>query len=283
MRTRAWGLVALLAVGGEGRAAELTRGGPPVADGGSLVLHYRLDGPIGGGDTERLERLYAEDEAQLGDMARVRPRVRAIIPPLLLQLDSPGGDPEEAMRLGRWLRRQGGAAEVRGGEQCASACVLVLAGAVRRTTAGAVVVHRLSLESAPPARARQAWLELDASIRRYLREMNVPAALADLALEVPPEGGRALTWAEKRRLLLEGWDPAAKEERIAALAALYGITSGQFRRRWALTQAACGSEELLERRIFTLELGPGAPDRGETMREAWNDCRWGAMGLPDAR
>jgi hypothetical protein len=81
----------------------------------------------------------------------------------------------------------------------------------------------------------------------------------------------------------EGLDGSIGGGDTERLERLFGITSGQFRRRWAGTQAACGSEELLERRIFTLELGPGAPDRGETMREAWNDCRWGAMGLPDAR
>jgi hypothetical protein len=283
MRKWAWGLAGLLAVGGEGRAADVTRVGPPVAAGETLVLLYRLDGPIRAGDTQRLDRLFTSDEANLGDVAEVRARVRGVAPSLSLELDSPGGDPEEGMRLGRWLRRHRGAAEVKSGEQCASACVLVLAGAVRRTAPGAVIVHRLALESAAPGRARQAWLDLDASIRRYLGRMNVPVALADLALEERPEGGRALTWAEKRRFLLEGWDPAAEEEYTAKLAELYGVSSGEFRRRWAGTEAACGSEDLLERRVFTLELGPGGAGLGEKMREAWNDCRWKAMGLPGAR
>jgi hypothetical protein len=283
MRTLVWALAGLLAVGGEGRAAEVTRVGPPVSAGETLVLLYRLDGPIGAGDGQRLGRLFAEDVANLGDVAEVRARVRSVAPSLSLELDSPGGDPEEGMRLGRWLRRHRGAAEVKSGEQCASACVLVLAGAVRRTSPGAVIVHRLALESTSPGQAGRAWLDLDASIRRYLARMNVPVALADMALEEPPESGRALTWAEKRRFLLEGWDPAFEEERISALARLYGVSSGEFRRRWAGTQAACGSEDLLERRILTLELGPGAADRGEKLRDAWNDCRWKAMGLPDAR
>ncbi len=143
-----------------------------------------------------------------------------------------------------------------------------------------MVVHRPYLGSATPAEARQAWLDLDASIRRYLARMNVPVGLADLALEEPPEGGRVLTRKEKRRFLLEGWDPAAEEEQIATLARLYGVTSGEYRRRWADTQTTCGSEGLLERQIFTLDLNPGAPDRAEKMHSAWRDCRWKAMGEP---
>ena len=95
-----------------------------------------------------------------------------------------------------------------------------------------------------------------------------------------PRAARALTRKEKRRFLLDGWDPAAEEEQIATLASLYGVTSGEYRRRWARRETTCGSEDLLERQIFTLELNPGAPDRAEKMRSAWNDCRWKAMGEP---
>jgi hypothetical protein len=35
--------------------------------------------------------------------------------------------------------------------------------------------------------------------------------------------------------------------------------------------------------IFTFELNPGAADRAERTRSAWNDCRWKVMGAPDAR
>ena len=279
MRT-AWAvwLAFLLVVGAEGIAGEVTR--VPVASVKAPGFSYRLEGPIGPGDTRRLARLFEADAADPGSAVRALAPARGLIGALDLELDSPGGETEEGMRLGRWLRRNHGGATVKSGELCASACVLVLAGAVRRTTPGAVVVHRPYLGSATPAQARQAWLDLDASIRRYLASMNVPVGLADVALEEPPEGGRVLTRKEKRRFLLEGWDPAAEEEQIATLASLYRVTSGEYRRRWAGTQTTCGSEDLLERQIFTLELNPGAADRAEKMRSAWNDCRWEAMGLP---
>jgi hypothetical protein len=113
--------------------------------------------------------------------------------------------------------------------------------------------------------------------------MNVPVALADLALEVPPEGGRALTPEEKRSFLLEGWDPGADEERVGALARRYGLTSGEYRLRWHATVETCGTEALLERRIVTHQLDPrhaGFP-LAEEMRTAWNECRWKAMGDPE--
>ena len=270
----------LLALGAEGLAGEVTR--VPSVD--PARKSARLQLPARGAHRARRHAavgpsLWA-DAADPGSAVTALAPARGLIGALDLELNSPGGETEEAMRLGRWLRRNRGGATVKSGELCASACVLVLAGAVRRTTPGAVVVHRPYLGSATPAQARQAWLDLDASIRRYLARMNVPVGLADLALEEPPDGGRVLTRKEKRRFLLDGWDPAAEEEQIATLARLYGVTSGEYRRRWQATQTLCGSEDLLERQIFTLDLNPGAPDRAEKMRSAWRDCRWKAMGEP---
>ena len=91
---------------------------------------------------------------------------------------------------------------------CASACVLVLAGAVNRLTPGSVVVHRHFFDSIEPLQAAKAWQRTQESIRTYLREVNVPGGLLDLALEAPPEGGRPLTLEEKREfvdLRIEGW------------------------------------------------------------------------------
>ncbi len=279
MRTACAGWVAvLLALGVEGPAAEVTRVEGEDGDG----VTYRLEGPIAAGDTRRLARLFSADAADPDSAVTALAPARAAFGAFDLELHSPGGDTDEAMRLGRWMRQHFGGATVRSGELCGSACVLVLAGAVRRTTPGLVAVHRPYLGSATTGQARQAWLDLDASIRRYLARMNVPVAVADLALEEPPEGGRALTPKEKRRFLLDGWDPAAEEEHVAALASVYGVTSGEYRRRWRETLVACGSEDLLERRIATRELDPqfAAFQPAEEMRRGWNDCRWKAMGEP---
>jgi hypothetical protein len=274
----AWGVFGFLlawAVGGQ--AAEIERLGPTNDQGRRLGYEYRLSGEIQAGDTGRLARLFEADAADPGSAVTALARARSVAGALHLELDSPGGDMEEAMRLGRWLRHRYGFAAVREADLCASACVLVLAGAVHRSTAGTVVVHRHTLESPSPARARETWQRVQESVRRYLRDMNVPGTLLDLALEAPPEKGRTLTREEKKRFLLSGWDPAAEEERTATLAEYFGTTSGEFRRWWAATEVTCGSEDLVERRAFTLELDSAGRDRAEAMRAAWRDCRWKAM------
>ncbi len=268
----------LFALSAGSAAAEVERLGPTGSDGRRLGHAYGLTGEIRPGDTERLARLFDADAANPRSAVSVLRPARGVLGALDLQLDSPGGDIEEAIRLGRWLRATRGMATVEEGALCASACVLVLAGAVNRITPGTVVVHRHFFDSIEPLQAARAWQSTQESIRSYLREMNVPGGLLDLALEAPPEGGRPLTLEEKRRFLLSGWDPAAEEERIATLAGLYGITSGQFRRRWSETQAVCGAEGLVERRAFTLGLNPANRSRAAALLSDWNDCRWKAMG-----
>ena len=48
--------------------------------------------------------------------------------------------------------------------------------------------------------------------------------------------------------------------------------------RFAETQVACGSEELVNRQVVTLELNPVGAARAWALWGAWYDCRWKAMG-----
>jgi hypothetical protein len=250
----------LLTVGVEALGGEATRQGPPGRDGRPLGHTYRLEGSIRPGDTERLAALFAADALDPESPVPAIAKGRGVLPLLVLELDSSGGDVGEAMRLGRWLRGKWGAAAVTGGRRCAGACVLVLVGAVARETPGEVVVERRHLDAG------------------YLSEMHIPAGLSTLALESGREGGRALTAEEKSAFLLEGWDLTAREERTAARARRYGLTSSEFRRRFAGTQVACGSEELVTRQVVTLELDPLGAVRAWRLWGDWYDCRWKALG-----
>lgn len=251
----------LLAIGVEALGAEVTRQGPLGKDGRPLGHTYRLEGPIRTGDTGRLAALFEADLLNPESPVPAIAKGRGILPLLFLELDSAGGDTEEAMRLGRWLRGKWGGAGVMAGDRCVSACVLVLAGAVVRETAGEVVVPRQRFDAA------------------YLSEMHIPSGLSALALESGREGGRALTAEEKSRFLLEGWDLRAREERTAAQARRYGLTSGELRRRFAETQVACGTEERVNRQVVTLELDPLGSSRASALWGDWYECRWKAMGV----
>lgn len=250
----------LLMLGVEAVGGEVSRKGPPGKDGRPLGHTYRLEGPIRPGDTERLAALFEADALDPESPVPAIAKGRGVLPMLVLELDSSGGDRGEAMRLGRWLRGKWGGAAVMRGNRCAGACVLVLAGAVARETPGEVVV---------------ALRHLDAG---YLSEMHIPAGLSTLAVESGREGGRILTTEEKSGFLLDGWDLRAREERTAAQARRYGLTSSEFRRRFDETQVVCGTKELVNRQVVTLELNPLGAGRGWGLWGAWYDCRWKAMG-----
>ena len=255
-----WRVLILLTIGVEALGAEVTRQGPPGKDGRPLGHTYRLAGPIRPGDTERLAELFEADALDPESPVSAIAKGRGALPLLVLELDSPGGDMGEAMRLGRWLRGKWGSAAVLRGDRCAGACVLVLAGAVARETPGEVVVARRHLDAG------------------YLSEMHIPTGLSTLALGSSPEGGRALTAEEKREFQFEGWDLRAREERTASQARRYGLTPSEFRRSFAETQVACGSEDLVNRQVVTLELNPVGASRAWALWGAWYDCRWKAMG-----
>lgn len=114
---------------------------------------------------------------------------------MVVNLDSAGGQLVAAVAIGRLLRQMKGVARLAAGSSCLSACVYVLAGAPYRLVqpGATVAVHRpydpddarLPLEQRQEKQAR-----LDAFVRAYLKEVNVPPALYDAMLQAP--AGRTL-------------------------------------------------------------------------------------------
>lgn len=113
-------------------------------------------------------------------------------------LDSPGGIVDEALKIGKLIRRQGYATSVAAGALCASSCPLVFAGGKERlaTAQSAIGVHQI-YAAAPAgsaverlAAAGTAMSEaqaLTAEISRYLRQMGVDDEVWLRALETPPD------------------------------------------------------------------------------------------------
>ncbi|MBK6007246.1 hypothetical protein JJB11_14190 [Ramlibacter ginsenosidimutans] len=129
---------------------------------------------------------------------------------MVVHLDSGGGQLVSAIAIGRLLRQMKGVAIVEAGSSCFSACVYVLAGAPYRVVQpGAVVgVHKPydpDDDHLPPEVRESKQARLDAFVRAYLKEVNVPPALYDAMLQAPQ--GRALPPAEL------GWYGLAANDR----------------------------------------------------------------------
>jgi hypothetical protein len=162
---------------------------------------------------------------------------------LTIVLDSPGGDVNAAMAIGRLLRRVQGTAVVPPRATCASACVLVLAGGVnRRHLNGRVGIHSPYDPTDLPADYAAAKKKLD-SIRKavsaYLEEMNVAPALFDEMLRTPSHQIKYLDFFELERFGIVAQDPAFVMAHDAELAREHGIPLAEVLRRKALRDKHC--------------------------------------------
>lgn len=137
---------------------------------------------------------------------------------LIVLLNSPGGNGEVAMQIGRILRQHNAQAFVTG--QCESACVFILAGGVvRAANTGSVGVHagRLTITS----RDGGVIKEIDASqslensfkltsfnsmVNQYLSEMGIRNGLIDVMLSYKSKQTYKLTEVEMLEFGIVGFD-----------------------------------------------------------------------------
>ena len=146
-------------------------------------------------------------------------------------LSSPGGDIEEALKIGRLVKQLYITVNV-GAETgyCASACFIIFASAVERDTApGFVGIHRPylsreTLRSLSPHAAEAAETAALRDAEQYLRELRVPRNLVDIMFEQASteiywlsddefmhQLGRRPAWYEEFLIARCGFDKAAEE------------------------------------------------------------------------
>jgi hypothetical protein len=164
----------------------------PCRDTGLLRLRYR--GNIGPGFTALVERV--------GAIAR-----RMDIRDRILDIDSTGGEVEEAIRAGDVIAGSQWAIWVRERSVCHSACVLVLAAGDTRSIAGKVGIHRLIRQQSRATTRRELSAELQditGQVRDYLARNGAASALADQMMTIPNRDLRVLTADELAGFGLSG-------------------------------------------------------------------------------
>jgi ATP-dependent protease ClpP protease subunit len=169
------------------------RGADPIHAG---VVRLRYHGTIDAGFTSLVERV--------GAIAK-----RMNISERILDIDSTGGQVEEAIRAGDAIAGTQWAIWVRDGSICHSACVLVLAAGDTRSIAstGKVGIHRLMRDRSIATTRRELSEELadiTAQVRDYLARNGVATALADQMMTIPNRDLRILTTNELARYGLSG-------------------------------------------------------------------------------
>jgi hypothetical protein len=161
---------------------------------GSSVVRLRYHGSIDPGFTALVERV--------GEIAK-----RMGIDDRVLDMDSTGGQVEEAIRAGDSIAGSQWAIWVREDSVCHSACVLVLAAGDTRSIAGRVGIHRLIRDGSRATTRRELAEELrevTEQVRAYLARNGVAGSLADQMMIIPNRDLRVLTAAELGAFGLSG-------------------------------------------------------------------------------
>jgi hypothetical protein len=155
-----------------------------------------------------------------------------------LYLDSVGGEPETAMRIGSLLRQKNGWVMAK---RCYSSCVLIFAGGIYRTGYGrkapVVGVHRIYFGQLPAEltsdQVKALYDQTLQHIRDYLAKMNVAPELLSYMQSFEPENIHVLSKSELRRFGLGENDPVFMEREVADRAKSMGISSLELRMRFA--------------------------------------------------
>lgn len=219
-----------------------------------IRLHYR--GKIDAGFADLVERV--------GAMA-----TRMEIERRILDLDSAGGQVEDAIRAGDAIGGAGWTLWVREGASCHSACVLILAAGDNRLISGDVGIHRMirmGSNATTRAQLNKELRDVQTQLGDYLERNGASPAIANLMMTVPSRDLRLLTQAELREFGLSGANAVQEDlERIALL------------RR-------CGEDFTRRREGFLRQFEDTCAREGEEV-EAMNECGLKLrkrFGFPDA-
>ena len=165
-------------------------------DRGVLRLRYR--GRIAADFAALVERV-----TRVADTLEIRKRV--------LDVDSAGGQVEDAIRAGDFIAASRWTIWVREDSICHSSCVFLLSAGDVRMIAGKVGIHRIIRMSSTAITRAELNAELrlvHGRVRDYLERNGTSVAVADLMMAVPNRSLRRLTDEELLRFGLDGVNPA---------------------------------------------------------------------------
>jgi hypothetical protein len=195
-------------------------------------VEVRIEGQIVPGDAERLATLALSLKRQ--DVWELNW--------LHVSIDSVGGSVRQALKIGRFLRRQNAFVGLRKDDQCLSSCVFILMAGVMRDAhlgVGIVGVHRPFLFAADSDHDfEQSYRETRNELEVYFDEMRVSRSLLDLMYSVPPGEMRILSSGEIESFL-PSMDPVYEEQRVTSSARIYDLSNFDYRTRRKTAEENC--------------------------------------------
>jgi ATP-dependent protease ClpP protease subunit len=150
----------------------------------------------------------------------------------LISLNSTGGNPISAMKIGRLIRSENIGTVVRKNNTCDSACVFVLMGGIERMPFGKITVHRPATNDisriVDKVELEKNLTENAIIIENYTKEMGQSYLLADAVNTTPNWWFRILQPVEMRRWGLEGLTHLTEVQLSYELGVAYKISSDEF-------------------------------------------------------
>lgn len=123
----------------------------------------------------------------------------------------------EAMAMGRLIRGRQISTQVAKGDTCASSCVLILAGGVKRLPAGNVVIHSFYspdiLGTNDFEKAEKLYAKVSNEVSAYLKDVRISSLLLEEMMRVPHFKARQIELEELTKLGLLGIDPVYAQAR----------------------------------------------------------------------
>lgn len=164
------------------------------------------------------------------------------------ELRSSGGSVLEAIQIGRSIRALEGETTA---YRCASACVFMHSGGVRRyvwpqkidgKNFSGVGLHRFyfnDIEGRGAAEVRAERNKLRKLIEDFLMEMDLPQSILEVSESVAPKDIKWLTYQEVTALRLVGDDASYDEVRTSKGAKKVGLPVSEYRKRTAAADSLC--------------------------------------------
>jgi hypothetical protein len=148
----------------------------------------------------------------------------------MLLINSAGGDLDEAMAIGRWIRQNRLGVAARG--DCASACVWILAAGLIRDVWSytKLRIHRPYFTTNRPEAGENLQVVLQRS-KAYFEEMGVPSELAERMFSTPPDEATSLSSEQISYYRLNQPELGFQEELDFVRAEKLGVSREEYSRR----------------------------------------------------
>lgn len=205
----------------------------------SHTLRLGLEGDITRQDADNFEVIWT----------RAHKAQAATNPPnqlfISMALNSKGGDVDSALRIGHLLRRGSHIADVLDRNVCYSSCVLILAGATRRSVqpTAKIGIHRPFLTKAvgmPAGQMDEFYKDLTIRIATYFDSVNINKKLAADMMRIPPERMSLLSRGQLDEYGLASDDVGIQESDAMAQALRLGISRRDLASRMNQANSVCG-------------------------------------------